>query len=85
MRRLDDVAAGVEHDVRRAPSYSSAARSGGLIRASTSGASCSREIMRVLRPIVVKYCCAARRTAASPSFAFAAIRAMLTMKRGLTP
>jgi hypothetical protein len=39
----------------------------------------------VPRPMVLKYWWAASRTSASPSFAFTAIRAMLTMKRGLTP
>ena len=43
------------------------------------------EMIRVLRPIVLKYWCAARRTSASPCFPFEATRAMLTMKRGFTP
>jgi len=43
-------------------------------------------MVRVLRPIELKYCWAPRRTSASPLRAFMlAIRAMLTMKRGLTP
>jgi hypothetical protein len=60
-------------------------RNGGATRASTSGGCCSREMTRIARPICLKYCWPARRTAASPSFDLAAIRAMLTMKRGLMP
>jgi hypothetical protein len=39
----------------------------------------------VLRPIALKYSFAVLRTLSAPSLAFAAIRAMLTMKRGLMP
>src|SRR5215471_1491064 len=65
--------------------YSLAARSGGLNRASTSGASSRREITRVLRFIALKYWDALRRTASAPSPALDATRAMLTRKRGSTP
>ena len=68
MRRLDHVAAGVEHDFGRLVFVGGAQRR--ATRASTSGDSCSREMVRVLRPIVLKYCCAPRRTSASPFFRF---------------
>jgi hypothetical protein len=44
----------------------------------TSGGSWSLAIVRVLRPIELKYSLAARRTLSSPSLAFVAIRPMLT-------
>ena len=86
MRRLEHVAAGVEHHVRQFGALAAAFDGFCPRRISDSSDNCSRDSTLMSSPILRNCMTPAwRRSVGSLSFRISASRAMVSRKRGLTP